>query len=258
MAGAALSRGPGADAWNWDTFLKAAEKCHAAGYAFGLPMGQSPRRAVDWLGSLFRSFGASMIDEGRAASPCAATAKTQVAGLLRAALASFCPRDVWAWDDASNNRALIAGKTALILNPPSAWVVARLRQPGRSPRNWLVRADAGQGRRVGSRPTILSSSGAFGVSARTSRLGAKALCSSTYPIAPARSSGKPTATSGFDLPPFQSMSNFKVWEMEGPPAGFEFNYPDKPHHQAQLHVAFAPAPAEAGGAGLMCRRSTPR
>ena len=40
------------------------------------------------------------------------------------------------------------------------------------------------------------------------------------------------------------MSDFKVWETEGPPVGFEFNYPNKPHQQGKLNIAFAPAPAE--------------
>ena len=34
------------------------------------------------------------------------------------------PADVFAWDDASNNKWLISGKGALIMNPPSAWAVA--------------------------------------------------------------------------------------------------------------------------------------
>ena len=54
--------GPGADTWNWDTFLMAAEKCHAAGVPFGLPMGQFTD-AVDWVGALFRSYGAALVDE---------------------------------------------------------------------------------------------------------------------------------------------------------------------------------------------------
>ena len=33
------------------------------------------------------------------------------------------------YDDASNNRALISGKTALIWNPPSAWAVAKRDAP---------------------------------------------------------------------------------------------------------------------------------
>ena len=53
-----------------------------------------------------------------------------------------------------------------------------------------------------------------------------------------------TATNGYDIPPFQSMSDFKIWETEGPPTGFAYNYPDKPHQKGNLNVAFAPAPAE--------------
>ena len=34
-------------------------------------------------------------------------------------LISFLPPDVAAWDDASNNKWLISGKGALIMNPPS-------------------------------------------------------------------------------------------------------------------------------------------
>ena len=50
-------RGPGADTWTWDTFLKAAEACHKAGFPFGLPMGQFSD-AVDWVGAMFLSYGA--------------------------------------------------------------------------------------------------------------------------------------------------------------------------------------------------------
>ena len=35
-------------------------------------------------------------------------------------LVKFYPDDAVSYDDASNNRALISGKTALIFNPPSA------------------------------------------------------------------------------------------------------------------------------------------
>ena len=37
------------------------DECNAAGYPFALPMGQYSD-AVDWVGALFRSFGASMMD----------------------------------------------------------------------------------------------------------------------------------------------------------------------------------------------------
>jgi hypothetical protein len=40
------------------------------------------------------------------------------------------------------------------------------------------------------------------------------------------------------------MSDFEVWQKEGPPTGVVYNYPVKPHHNATQSVAFAPAPAE--------------
>jgi hypothetical protein len=49
---------------------------------------------------------------------------------------------------------------------------------------------------------------------------------------------------GYDIPPFLSMNDFKVWETEGPPVGSIYNYPLKPHHNARPSIAFAPAPAE--------------
>ena len=39
------------------------------------------------------------------------------------------PADAVSFDDASNNRALISGKSALIFNPPSAWAVAKRDAP---------------------------------------------------------------------------------------------------------------------------------
>ena len=39
-------------------------------------------------------------------------------------LVPLLPDGVFAWDDSSNNKALISGQSALIMNPPSAWAVA--------------------------------------------------------------------------------------------------------------------------------------
>ena len=44
-------------------------------------------------------------------------------------LVKFYPADAVSFDDASNNRALISGKSALIFNPPSAWAVAKRDAP---------------------------------------------------------------------------------------------------------------------------------
>jgi hypothetical protein len=48
----------------------------------------------------------------------------------------FVPPDVPAWDDASNNKWLIAGRGALIMNPPSAWAVAKRDAPQVAEQCW--------------------------------------------------------------------------------------------------------------------------
>lgn len=53
---------PKADAWNMDSFIAAAEKCHKAGVPFGIGLGQTSD-SVDTAGAIFQSFGATLIDE---------------------------------------------------------------------------------------------------------------------------------------------------------------------------------------------------
>src|SRR6267378_3440014 len=98
---------PKAENWTTDTFLKAAEACHKGGFPFGIGLGQTAD-SVDTKGNV--------------------TAKTdnvrQVLEYYKKLMA-FLPPDAPAWDDASNNKWLISGKGALIMNPPSAWAVAK-------------------------------------------------------------------------------------------------------------------------------------
>ena len=44
-------------------------------------------------------------------------------------MVAVLPPDVSAWDDGSNNKWLISGRGALIMNPPSAWAVAKRDAP---------------------------------------------------------------------------------------------------------------------------------
>ncbi len=57
------------------------------------------------------------------------------------------------YDDASNNRALISGKSTLIWNPPSAWAVAKRDAPAVAADCWTFPNPAGpQGRFIPDRP----------------------------------------------------------------------------------------------------------
>ena len=42
-----------ADAWTWDGFLDAAQKCAAAGHLFGMPL-STWSDSVNWVGAVFR------------------------------------------------------------------------------------------------------------------------------------------------------------------------------------------------------------
>jgi ABC-type glycerol-3-phosphate transport system substrate-binding protein len=229
-------QGPGADQWTWDTFLRAAEACHKANVPFGLPMGQFTD-AVDWVGGLFASYGARITDErGNPAIRGNQELREVIDYAVR--LSRFLPNDVWAWDDASNNRALISGRSALVFNPPSAWAVAKRDNPQVAEKCWTVPMPAGpRGRFIAYLPWT-TGIWAFGRN--------KSAAKNFVEFISEREAAEFTTnfSGGYDIPPFASMSDFKVWETEGPPVGTVYNYPLKPHHQAQASIAFSPAPAE--------------
>ena len=123
-----------------DTMLKAAEACHKGGHPFGIGLGQTEDN-VDTAGAIFQSFGAELVDaKGNI------TVKTD--GVRQALeyykkLAQFLPPDAPAWDNASNNKYLISGKGSLIMNPPSAWAVAKRDAPKVAEQCWTHGMPAG-------------------------------------------------------------------------------------------------------------------
>src|SRR5262249_11961454 len=145
-------------------------------------------------------------------------------------LMPFLPPDVYSWDDASNNRALISGKSALIFNPPSAWAVAVRDNPQIGDQIWHPPLPAGAyGRFI---PGGRSFWGVWKFSRNKSaakelilwlaqREQVERLC---------------TASRGMELPAFISMTDFPIWADIGPPKGTLFNYPIKPQHHAQRSV----------------------
>jgi hypothetical protein len=50
------------------------------------------------------------------------------------------------------------------------------------------------------------------------------------------------AGQGYDVPVFQSMTDFDIWTEAGPPKGKMANYPVKPQHDAKLVTSAWPAP----------------
>jgi ABC-type glycerol-3-phosphate transport system substrate-binding protein len=113
---------PEAENWTYEAMLKAAEACQKAKMTFAIGLGTTPD-SVDTAGAIFAAYGAEVVTEKGEI-----TVKTDaVRQVLEYAqqLVKFLPVDAVSYDDASNNRALISGQSALIWNPPSAWAVAR-------------------------------------------------------------------------------------------------------------------------------------
>ena len=163
---------PNADSWTLDVFLKAAEACHKAGFPFGIGLGTTADN-VDTAGAIFHSFGAVLVDQDTKITVKSDAVRQALDYYKR--LAQFLPSDAPAWDDSSNNKWLVAGRGALIMNPPSAWAVAKRDAPKVAEQLWTHGMPAGpKGRYAPSHPT----SGRFGTSRRTSRRPRACCCTS--------------------------------------------------------------------------------
>jgi ABC-type glycerol-3-phosphate transport system substrate-binding protein len=131
---------PKAEAWTLDAFLKAAGDCHKAGFPFGIGLG-STADSVDTAGAVFQSFGANLVDASGNITVKTDAVRQALDYYTR--LARFFPPDAPAWDDSSNNKWLVSGRGALIMNPPSAWAVAKRDAPQVAERCWTHGMPAG-------------------------------------------------------------------------------------------------------------------
>jgi ABC-type glycerol-3-phosphate transport system substrate-binding protein len=219
------------DRWTWDTFLVAAEKCFKAGYPFGLGLGETTD-SVDWVGALFASYGAELVDaKGNITIKSDATRQALE---YAKRLVPFLPPDVFAWDDASNNKWLIAGKGALIMNPPSAWAVAKRDNPKVAEQLWTFPAPKGpKGRFTPGLPFFWGIwKFANNKSAGKSLLAYLSQRSVVEQLV--------AASGGYDIPSFSGLRDFKIWAEEGPPKGTLYHYP--PRGDEIAWIAMSPAP----------------
>jgi len=223
------------DGWNWDAYLAAAEKLFKAGYPVGLPMGQTSD-SVDWVGALFNAYGVVMVDakDNIKINSDETRAVLEYAKKLMAAI----PPDVYAWDDAGNNRWLISGKGSGIMNPPSAWAVAKRDNPKVAENCWTHPMPRGpKGRFVGQLPQF------YGLwSFSKNKAAAKDLL--LFISQKEQVARLVEASFGFDLPSFRSMYDLETWKTVGPPVGTVYGYP--PRADEQTSIAGAPARSEVG------------
>src|SRR5262249_4815808 len=124
---------PKADAWTLDAMLKAAEAGFKAGYAFGIWLGLTEGN-VTTAGATFHSFRPELCEAKGNVSRQTDAVRQALEYYKK--LAQWLPPDAPAWDNASNNKYLIAGKGALIMNPPSAWAVAKRDAPQVAEQLW--------------------------------------------------------------------------------------------------------------------------
>ena len=219
------------EAWTWDAFLAAAEKCQKAGFPFGIGLGQTSD-SVDSMGALFNAYGAQLVD-AKGNITVNSDAVKQVLEYMKK-LVSALPPDVFAWDDASNNKWLVSGKGALIMNPPSAWAVAKRDAPKIAEQLWTFPTPRGPKGRF--QPYLPYFWGVWKFS--KNKAAAKSLL---LHISERSAVEKMVAASqGYDIPAFGKLNDFKAWAEEGPPKGTLYNYPPKPGQV--LSISAFPAP----------------
>ena len=223
---------PKADAWTLDAFLKAAADCHKAGYPFGIGLGTTAD-SVDTCGAIFQSFGAELVDAKGEITVKSDNVKKALEYWKQ--LVPYLPPDAPSWDDASNNKMFVAGKTALIMNPPSAWAVARRDRPEIAEQTWHHGMAAGPAGRYGPFTTPFWGIWNFG----KNQSAAKSLLAALSQADAIEAMVK--ASAGYDIPPFANLTTLKVWEEEGPPKGTLYHYANPFNHQI-LSIAAAPAP----------------
>jgi ABC-type glycerol-3-phosphate transport system substrate-binding protein len=226
--------GAGKD-WTWDAFLPAAEKAYKANYAFGLGLGQTSD-SVDWVGALFAAYGADLIDS-EGSSQLKSDAVRQVLEYSQR-LVKALPDDAVSYDDATNNRALISGKSALIFNPPSAWAVALRDAPDVAKDCWTFAAPSGPKGRF--TPHLSYFWGIWQFS--RNQTAAKELLE--HLMQREQVEARDNVVQGYDLPPFLSMNDFKIWSEVNPPTGTVLNYPIQPWHNAKPSIAASAAAPE--------------
>ena len=220
--------------WTYDAFMKYAELARKDDMTFGVGLGGFTNTdGIDQVGAMFQAFGAALVDREGVIQ----VKSDAVQQLLEFAqrLVKFYPPEAGSYDDASNNRALISGKAAMIFNPPSAWAVAKRDAPKIAADCWTFPPPAGpKGRFV---PTATMFWGIYSFSQNQTE--AKELIE--YLLQREQVEPRTVAVEGYDLSPYEGMHDFKIWEQVEPPKGTVYNYPIRPWHHAKPSLAASEA-----------------
>lgn len=219
--------------WTYANFLTIAEKLSKGGHAFGNPIGQTSD-SQDWLGPLFFSFGSRAVDEKGDIVIDSQETREALDYLKR--LTQFMPKDVYAWDDAGNNRWLVSGNGSCIQNPPSPWTVAKRDAPDVAKQIWHHDTPSGpSGRYRGSLPYLW---GTWSFS--PNKQAAKDFI--LWSMQKDQQSKLIQASQGYDMPLFRSLYDNPIWVNAEPPKGTLYNYPLRGNEE--FFIAGFPAPPQ--------------
>jgi ABC-type glycerol-3-phosphate transport system substrate-binding protein len=224
------------NSWTWENFLVAADKCAKAGHFFGLGL-STCTDAINMAGAVFQAYGAELVDRDGNITIAKNDKIAQVLEWFQK-LAKTLPDEVYAYDNASNNKSIISGQTALIFNPPSAYAVAKRDAPKVAEQLWTFPSPKGPMGRFD--PSGYYYWGIWNFSKNVSAAKSLLAYISTREI----QEKLVAASLGFDIPPFKSWLDFPTWAEEGPPKGTNYNYP--PRNDVIPSISGYPAPLRIG------------
>jgi ABC-type glycerol-3-phosphate transport system substrate-binding protein len=183
---------------------------------------------------MFASYGADLVD---AKGNIIVKKNDNVKQVLEYSqrLAKVMPQDVFAWDDASNNKYIISGQGSMIMNPPSAYAVAKRDNPKVAEQLYTFEMPKGPKGRYAPYLPFLWALWSFS----KNKSAGKSLLA--HLLQRENVEQLVNASIGYDIPSFDSMRNFKIWEEVAPPKGAVFHYP--PRKDQIVWMACAPAPA---------------
>jgi ABC-type glycerol-3-phosphate transport system substrate-binding protein len=221
------------DTWDWNTYLVTARRLHKANAPVGLPISQAGDAMV-WVGAMLHSFGSVMIDENDNITVNSDATRAALEYMRK--LAPVNAPGAHGWDDAANNKWLISGQGSSIINPPSAWAVARRDNPTVAGQCWHHAPPRGpRGRYTAYNPKF------YGIwNFSKNKKAAKDLL--VHISQKEQSQQLVAASHGYDIPPFASFYGFDQWAREGPPIGTLYNYPLRGDNQS--HIVGYPARPE--------------
>ena len=223
-----------ADAWTWDGFLAAAEKCDKAGHAFGMPL-STWSDSVNWVSAVFAGHGAQLVDEEGNITVKSDAVKEVLAWFQK--IVPLLPASVFRLGQCGEQQMAGLG-------------------PGRADHEPAGRLGGGGARRAQGRRRAVDLSFAQRPEGplrpvQFRLLGDLELLCPTRPAAKSLLSFLSTRSSveklvagsrGVDIPPYEKLRDFKTWEEEQPPMGTLYNYP--PRGDVTAFLAGYPAPVE--------------